>query len=134
MKKRCFWPLLLPVGLAGIMLACIYLNRSQSTLVDCKLRLLTGYHCPGCGGTRCAESILTGNWSTAFGHNLMLTMGFIVFMTWSCYLIVRVSILGKPAPALPNVWAPWLWLGMVSIALFTVLRNVPVHPLTLLAP
>ncbi|MEJ6572424.1 MAG: DUF2752 domain-containing protein [Akkermansiaceae bacterium] len=139
MKTHRLWPLI-P---AGVVLGGMYFfvaladgrgNSEHSSVVECGVRNLTGFHCPGCGGTRCAENIIGGDWISAMAYNPLLLCGFLIFMSVSLYLIVRITILGKPSPKTPNIRPKWIWLGVAGIALFTVLRNIPAYPFTLLAP
>ena len=101
---------------------------------ECGVRKLTGLHCPGCGGTRCAKSILNLRWADAMGYNSMLMTGFLVFIAGSAYLIIRMTLLGKPAPKLPNIRPCWIGFVIGAIIIFTILRNIPAYPFTLLAP
>lgn len=139
MKKRPLWPLLPPVTVVGTMWFFILLAggleaHSANSGLECAVVRVTGFYCPGCGGTRCAQNILQGNWLAAFGHNPLLMSGFALIMAFSAYLIIRITILGKTPPRLPNISSPWIALGLTTIALFTILRNIPVYPFGLLAP
>jgi len=88
----------------------------------CTFHRLTGLWCPGCGTTRALHQLLHGNVAAAFRFNaLSMSM-----LPVAGYLIVRgdVSTL-KPT---------WIWLLLVVIVAFGVLRNIPAYPFTLLAP
>ncbi|BDS08069.1 hypothetical protein NT6N_31090 [Oceaniferula spumae] len=135
MKRRQLWPLLPPltaIGLAVIFLSIANWQGSKGT--ECGVRKFTGLHCPGCGGTRCAQDLVAGNWLEALDHNAILACGALLFVALCIYLIVRITILGKPAPAFPNLTGKWIWFGIGGIFLFTVLRNIPAWPFNLLAP
>ena len=135
MKKRPLWPLLPPlVLLAAGYLALFLISQIGSSGTKCGLRQSTGLYCPGCGGTRCAHEILTGDLLSALSHNAMLFSGFILLMLGLMYLIIRMTIMGKPAPRIPDVRPAWLWAIVGGIILFTILRNIPTYPFTLLAP
>jgi len=139
MKQRPLWPLLPPLAIFGMMLLAIGLaggfeRDAQHTSLICGVRQLTGFYCPGCGGTRCAMHVLSGQWTIAFAYNPLLMSGFVFFMAFSCYLIIRITILGKAPPRLPHISGPWIIAGLACIALFTILRNIPVYPFILLAP
>lgn len=135
MKRRPLWPLLPPLAvlmMAALALLITHLTSGAGT--SCGFRKLTSLHCPGCGGTRCAYDILRGNLLGAFSHNALAFTGFFVFLLGSGYLIIRMTILGKPAPQIPNIKAFWLWYVLAGVVMFTVLRNVPAWPFSLLAP
>ncbi len=53
----------------------------------------------------------------------MLAIGVILFGVGSLYLIISLTVLGRPAPNLSGVSPRWFWAGIAIIALFTVLRN-----------
>lgn len=136
MKNRPLWPLLPPLALTGaIYLFPAIIHRMQGgSGTTCAVHAWSGLHCPGCGGTRCAEAITSGQWITAMGYNPLLATGFLVFMAAALYLAIRMTLLGKPAPALLEIPATLLWAALAAVLLFTVLRNIPQWPFTLLAP
>lgn len=135
MNRRPLWPLLPPLAAAGAVAALLWFAHWLGRMgVGCFFYSLTGWHCPGCGGTRCAADLAAGNWRQALGHNALLTAGAAAFAAASIYLVTKVTVLGKPAPRAPEVPARLLWAGFLLIILFTVLRNMPAWPFTLLAP
>lgn len=139
MKIPPLWPLLPPVAVLGMIFLFLSFsgeleNAEAQPLPMCGVKKLTGFHCPGCGGTRCAQNIIEGNWLGAFGYNPLLMSGFILVMAICLYLIVRITLLGKAPPRIANINTQWIWLGLAGIALFTILRNIPTYPFTLLAP
>ena len=126
------WPLLLP--LAVIALAIVFSSITDSLGADCPIHQATNLHCPGCGGTRCANDLLAGNWLGALNHHLLITAGIFGYSALSLYFIVRVTILGKPTPRLSSIAIPCLWITLGLLVLFTLLRNIPAWPFSLLAP
>ena len=135
MKPRPLWPLLPPVAALIFIVLFLVLTRwlgAQSS--GCFLHQNTGLHCPGCGGTRCTNDLIAGNWLEALSHHALLTIGLVIFGALSLYFIVRVTILGKPAPALSSIAIPCLWIALGLLVLFTLLRNIPAWPFSLLAP
>lgn len=135
MQRRPLWPLVPPLAVGGMLFFFITItNLIKSPLTECGFRKLTGFHCPGCGGTRCAHNIANGHWAAAMGYNPMLMSGFLIFLALSLYLIFRMTLLGKPAPKMPNIQPKWIWFGVAAMVLFTILRNIPVFPFSLMAP
>lgn len=129
------WPLLLPVAVIGFMALFMAMTRRLGKLnAECYIHKSTGYHCPGCGGTRCTHDLIAGNWLEALGHHAPLTVGCVVFIALSLYLIIRVTILGHSNLKLPNISTSWIIAGVGLLVMFTILRNVPVWPFSLLAP
>lgn len=53
----------------------------------------------------------------------MLTLGVAILAIGSIYLIIRVTLLGKNPPAVPNIHTRWIWGSVAGIILFTILRN-----------
>ncbi len=101
----------------------------------CQLHSLTGLHCPGCGMTRFASALFRGDLTQAAAYNAVAVVAVPIAALWG----------------LQQVWA-WLWgvrprrwfspethsrvtaVFLAVLAVFFVLRNVPVEPFTLLAP
>jgi len=88
----------------------------------CPFHRMTGLWCPGCGATRAFHQLLHGNMLAALRYNSLA----IVMLPLAGYLIVHgdVSTM-KPV---------WIWVLLVVVVAFGVLRNIPVYPFTLLAP
>ena len=139
MKANRLWPLLPPVALVGMTALFLTItggldNTKIQSPPECAVKKVTGFLCPGCGGTRCAQNILNGDWLSAFGFNQLIMSGFVLFIAFSAYLIIRITLLGMQPPRIPNIKGRWIWLGLTGIILFTVLRNIPGYPFSLLAP
>lgn len=96
----------------------------------CPSRTLLGLDCPGCGGLRGTHDLLTGNVVEALDHNLLLPV-VLAFMAVALGLWL-LPLVGRPARVLhPPRWA--LVVAGVAVAAFTVLRNLPVPGLEVLA-
>jgi hypothetical protein len=139
MRKRPLWPLLPPAAVFAMMWFFITVAGDgkggiADSRLECSVKALTGFNCPGCGGTRCAQNILSGDWLAALSYNPLLMSGFVVAMMFFSYLIIRITILGRTPPRLPEISASWIWLGLTGIVLFTILRNLSAYPFGLLAP
>ncbi len=121
--------LLLAGGLAYVALVP---PDAVSVYPKCQLHQLTGLHCPGCGLTRSAHSLLNGRPGQAVAYNVLVP----VLLAWLAVEAARRGrawYRGRPDPGwwLRAEWAPWLLAGL---GVFAVLRNLPVWPLILLAP
>ncbi len=113
------------IGLAfGAVAAALFAfdPARASVFPVCPFHQFTGLWCPGCGTTRALHQLLHGNVAVAFRFNALS----MAMLPVAGYLIVRgdASTL-KPA---------WIWLLLVAIVAFGVLRNIPVYPFSLLAP
>jgi hypothetical protein len=97
----------------------------------CTLYAATGLHCAGCGGTRAAHALLNGRIAQSVAYHPFL----IPLLVAAGWLAVRTYILAAPAVPRRNPWAAWWpWLVLAALLVFTVVRNLPWYPFTLLAP
>ncbi len=91
-------------------------------LPSCPLHALTGIYCPGCGATRALCELARGNLQAALRLNALAVCA----IPFACARAVRHK---------PIRLSDWGWWLLVSgIAVFSVLRNIPLFPLSLLAP
>jgi len=99
----------------------------------CILFVATGIYCPGCGALRAAHALLHGRILTALDYNGLFVVA-LPFLAWAIAAQGLEAIAGRPV--LPTVQLSGrmargiLWLFIV----FTVLRNIPVYPFSILAP
>lgn len=99
----------------------------------CQLHQLTGFYCPGCGSTRCLHALLQGHFAEAAQKNMI---AFVVLPLAAAYAIYWALnwVLGRPV-----VWRYQIThrTGVLLVAIlvtFGILRNLPWHPFTLMAP
>jgi len=98
----------------------------------CVFFRLTGLHCPGCGGTRCASALVHGDVPQALAYNPLLVICLPLVALLAVSVFYREWTGRRLAlPRCPD-WAGHLIFWV--IVAYWVLRNVPVYPLTLLAP
>ena len=117
--------------LAGLVVLYHFNPLQASFYPPCPFHLLTGLHCPGCGSTRALHALLHGRIREAFGYNPLL------FVTLSLvgYEALRILFARKGIRLFSPLGSPFFSrLFLIVILLFTVLRNLPDHPFTLLAP
>ncbi len=92
----------------------------------------TAIHCPGCGTTRALHAILNLNIEQAFAYNaVMVTLfpvGIFVLFRNAWHRVWNT----KPGKLPGHIWFPRIVAGVFIV--FWILRNIPVYPLTLLAP
>lgn len=124
------WTWLAVAGLAGALLLRGSASWWSTAMPGCLIHELTGWHCPGCGGTRCAVHLLNGNLSKALAMNVA-----VVVIAFAGAGVLSSSVWregqGRPAKGVPP-WLAWSLAGF--LVAFTVLRNLPWWPFTLLAP
>ncbi len=127
-----------PLGAAAFGLVALgYVAASnpahQQTLVPpCPFHTATGLWCPGCGLTRATHALLHGHVMTGLGYNVVTPLLFgLIGWAWLAWMGRAV---GRPVPEPASVPKKF-WVGaIVAVAIFTVARNIPVTPLSSLAP
>ena len=119
-------------GLVGLVLLYNVDPRNPGSYPICPFLGLTGCFCPGCGTLRALHLLLHGNPIAAFGYNPFAVLS-IPFIAYS-YVTGALRTFALPAPAPVFVQSRWIWGLLAAVLAFWALRNVPVAPLTVLAP
>lgn len=97
---------------------------------QCIFKMITGYHCVGCGITRALHALVHGDIALAFAMNPLVTL--------VLPLIPLMLLDGRGAtpqalkPLMAVVMKPGLWL--VLLPGYWIARNLPWWPFTWLAP
>lgn len=131
-SDRAFWAALAALTAAGAGLLYLVDPRVPGNYPPCLFLYFTGCYCPGCGSLRALHGLLHGDPLGALDYNplTVIALPFIIVTA----LIGLNQAVGRPR--LPNFVIPhqlaWVLLGV--IILFWVLRNIPIYPLTMLAP
>jgi len=98
----------------------------------CPLYAVTGFACPGCGLTRGFHALFHGDVTTALHFNVLIPIWAVIFAAVAISLVL-MAVRGRGLPF--NKISPnWLWVLMVLMLAFGVLRNLPFYPFTLLFP
>lgn len=99
--------------------------------LPCPFRMVTGWQCPLCGGTRLGSALLHGDFVTAFAANPLVLVGLAVLSVLG--VLWTVEVLWGPALRFPPRSAAalrrirpdhWLVVGLVVAAAFVLLRNL----------
>ena len=119
---------------APVVCAVLYLaDPSGSGLYPlCPFRAMTGLYCPGCGTLRAGNRLLQGRLDDALALNPLAVLAVPVAL----YALASSLLVVTRGRALPRI-APsraWIWILAAVVVAFGVVRNIPVHPFTLLAP
>jgi len=106
---------------AGATLLYHYPPEEYGFYPSCMFRAVTGWHCPGCGATRCCSALLHGDLAQAFAYNPLFMVASPLLLA-SLLQMVYGQWTGRrgPLPRLP----PW--------SIYLIFWDV--YPLTLLAP
>ena len=132
LSSRVFYGLVAILALASAGMLYILDPREPGNYPVCPFLGVTGYHCPGCGTLRALHQLLYGNPVSALGYNVLTVLS-LPFLAYAFAVgALRAFRVSAPAPIFIN---PKLIWGLVfGIVAFWVLRNVPVEPLSILAP
>jgi len=113
-------------------ICAIYLYRYGNPFF-CPVKKFTELYCPGCGSGRSAYYLIHGNIIKALRYNAL----FVLFFPFAVYYLLKfyVSILFKKEilPFFCITQKMSLVITMVLI-IFTVARNIPLYPFSILAP
>ncbi len=98
----------------------------------CVFHLVTGFYCPGCGALRALHSLLHGELIKAAGYN-PFAVAALPFIIYSFISYGFLAFGGKRLPS-PFIKPVFIWMLLAAIIIFWVMRNIPAHPFTILAP
>jgi hypothetical protein len=113
----------------GVGLSAVYATTGVG--LPCPFRLLTGWNCPLCGGTRMGGALLHGDVAAAWSFNPVALVGLLVLGTLGVLWTLEAA--GGPAVRLPRRLGHrlsrvpavhWLVLGIGLAVVWTVLRNL----------
>jgi len=113
----------------GLALSALYATTGLG--LPCPFRLLTGWDCPLCGGTRMGEALLHGDVAAAFGFNPLALVGLAILGVLGVVWVVEA--VGGPAFRLPRPLSErlrrvhpmqWLVICLLVALVYTVVRNL----------
>lgn len=129
---RWAWLLAAPAAVAAVAVLYRFNPLQVHFYPRCPLYVMTGIYCPGCGALRAGHALLHGHVLTALDFNAL----FVVAAPFLAYALAAQgveAVTGRRLPVyrLSGVQArAILW----TLLAFTLLRNLPLHPLSVLAP
>jgi hypothetical protein len=88
----------------------------------CLFHKLTGWNCPGCGGTRAVYALLHGNVALALKDNALFVVVLAAAAGRGSWFAVK-KIRRQPVGIFVPVGV--LWAALAAAAVFTVMRNLP---------
>ena len=131
-RTRVFAGLGAVTMVAGVGLAASFDPGRSNLFPVCPLFALTGLACPGCGLTRGFHSLFNGDIIPAIDFNAMIPFWVVIF-AWIFFSLFLTALRGRGLAMWPT-YPKFLWVFMVVLFGFGILRNVPVWPLTILFP
>jgi len=106
--------------------------RIPGNYPPCLFLFVTGCYCPGCGTLRALHSLLHGDLRSALGYNALTVALLPILGAAYCYGVAHA--VGRPAIPALRVSQRAAWAALVVVLAFWALRNIPVSPLSALAP
>lgn len=131
-KPYIYLALLIPFSLVGLYILYNNAPMESSIYPSCPSFVLTGLHCPGCGTARALHSMVHFDFIKAIDFN-PLTVFFTPIIAYSILSYFVKEFTGKKLLK-PFNSARSMLIVLVVVILFTVLRNIPLYPFTILAP
>jgi len=121
------------VGAVGGGLFVWYFDPVSSDLFPaCPLYSMTGFACPGCGMTRGLHSLLHGDVLEALDYNAMLPI-LMLFFGYLWFSMVLFAVRGRGlTPGKMSIAV--IWVMLVLLLVFGILRNLPFYPFNILFP
>ena len=110
------------ITLIFLVLLIIYLLLGNffNIYIDCPIKSITNFYCPGCGITRMFYSILILDFYRAFRYNPLLFIMLPIFV----FFIIN-SIVTKKEPLYNKIPKQILYTFIFILIIYGILRNVP---------
>ena len=109
---------------------------------QCMFHAITGWYCPGCGGTRALYFFLPGHWIKSFVYQPLVLYTFVAL----CYITIRYIITkykkyvyygsfpshkhnsnASHAAPVPKAYLPspmWLWGALILLVINFIIKNI----------
>ena len=92
--------------------------------IDCPIRSMTGWQCPGCGSTRCVSALGIGDVAAGFRHNPLLTAATVSSLTLSFVGVLSPSLAQHVLSSIAIRRQLLTGLLIATIVFFILLRNI----------
>lgn len=124
-NKQGGWPRLIlvpPLLIFGLVIFRFLLPFLKGALPQCPFFTFTGFHCPGCGGTRSAEALVHFEIAEALRQHAWFVGAVMIGLPVLFWMALKER---KPALPGPKYHDRWLWFCLFSLLIYAVLRNLP---------
>lgn len=116
----------------GVLIGCSVLYFNNPVLAHfypvCMFHHFTGLHCPGCGILRASYQLIHGNIISALGLNPLFVFLLPFFIWYGLSITFPKYIRQIP------ITAGMSWAIVYVIIGYSIMRNIPVYPFSILAP
>ena len=126
MSKKAIAKVLLVFGIVGLLFIYLVKPGGDGIYPKCPTRIFMGLNCPGCGTLRAVHSLLHLNFKEAVKFNLLLVV-LLPILIYGITVYLAEALFSKKLPDVFNNRV-FLWVIIVLIIVFTVLRNIPFYP------
>lgn len=116
------------VCIAGLLYLYFYGNP-----FFCVTYELTGLYCPGCGAGRALRSILNLKIIDAIGYNVFFVFAFPIVAYYSLVYYTKI-VFGRDVLPYVKTGSKTALFLLIIIVVYTILRNIPFEPFSILAP
>ena len=129
--------MMVALALLGLAISAFMIRQYGTSgagwLPACSFHRLTGWFCPGCGMTRASHAALHGRFAEAFRFN---PLGVLAMPLVAAILVFHLPrwLRGQSDIPFMRIRAHALWGITALVAIYWILRNLPIWPFTLLAP
>lgn len=114
-------PALVGLGTAGALGVVAAADPGDGGTPLCWTQGALGFDCPLCGGLRCANALVRGDWLAAADHNVLLAVVLpVVAVAWALWVVAAVR--DRPL-RVPRPGRSWLAAATVLLVAFTLARN-----------
>ena len=113
-------PIQVAAGAAAALAADVALDPAHRHVPLCPFHAITGWQCPLCGGLRCVDALVHGQWSAALHDNALLVAALPV-LVWVWFDAWRRSRTDRPQRSVPR---RGIVAVVVVLATFTIVRNL----------
>lgn len=114
---------LLLAGAAFIIICKAADFHPVSHMYPCLLHRLTGYYCPGCGGTRAVIYLLEGKWLRSFWYYPLVPAAFLWYVVFMVTYTIEKLSHGKVSVGV-RYHDAWLWLTIAVVAVNCAVKNL----------
>lgn len=120
-NKQLPSPLIITLASALLILLAI-VTQHYFPKLDCPVKAQWGIDCPGCGGTRAAQSLIAANLPRALSHNPLITSGIILITGYCLFSLIYRAFTGKPYLITFSIYRGIACI--IVIVVFTIVRNL----------